>query len=216
MRIFIDTADVGLIEFWHEAGVVAGCTTNPLLTSQLDVDLEYHIKRIASVLDTYPVSVQLRTAEDIEGFVEQAQSVRAWAQNIVIKIPIVRPDGKPQLKLIRTLREHGFAINVTACFSAGQALLAAAAGARYVSILIGRIADEGGDPVGVCKVTRQGLDDSGGDCEVIAASLRGPADFYAAVLGGAHIATVPPAVLEKLVDHKFSRHTVSQLDDAGA
>ncbi|GAG33432.1 unnamed protein product, partial [marine sediment metagenome] len=143
MEIFIDTANLEEIYRWLEYGVVDGVTTNPsILLKDGGHDMETRAREIAELVFPCPVSVEVTTNEQRE-MVEQARELASWAPNIVVKIPVVNEYGEPSLGVVRTLVQEGIKVNMTACLSFGQVMLGAKAGATYVSIFGGRVADEG-------------------------------------------------------------------------
>src|SRR5580704_17044202 len=146
MQIFLDSADEKELTHWLAEGVVDGVTTNPsILLKDGASDLETVARRLAALLGHRPVSVEV-TATEPEQMIEQGRSFARWASNIVVKIPIVTQDGDSCLKAIYTLSRAGIPVNATAILSFNQAVLAAKAGACYVSVFAGRVADEGHDP----------------------------------------------------------------------
>jgi transaldolase len=147
---------------------------------------------------------------------EQGRLFATWARNIVIKIPIVNEFGESCLGVIHKLSQEGIAVNATAILSFNQAILAAKAGATYVSIFAGRVADEGNDPAVTVRNVRKWLDDWALSARIIVGSIRAVIDIQNAALAGAHIITVPPQFLPKMVDHHYTRETVHQfMRDAG-
>jgi transaldolase len=143
---------------------------------------------------------------------EQARTFAGWARNIVIKIPIINETGESCLGVVHALASAGIAVNATAIMSFNQAILATKAGATYVSIFGGRVADEGNDPAVVIRNVRQWLDAWGYGAKIIVGSIRSVADVQNAALAGTHIVTVPPQFFAKMVDHNYSRETVRQFN----
>lgn len=215
MQLLLDSADEAEVARWLDQGVVDGLTTNPtVLLRDKVADVPAHLARLTKLVQPGALHAEVTEVRG-EKLVEEALRLRAIAGNVVVKVPIITPQGEPCLAEIATLTRAGVPVNCTACLSMGQAVLAAKAGATYVSILIGRIDDEGGDGAAVLADSRRWLDFWSMDTKLVAASIRGPADARRAMLGGAHCITVPPGVLDRLVDHKYARHTVQQfLDDS--
>lgn len=210
MRIFVDSADFKQIEKWLQQGVVDGVTTNPSIMFKDGVtDIEDGSRRLAALLNERPLSVEV-TSNDFETMLQQARKFATWARNIVVKIPIINEYGESCLGVMHRLSQEGIAINATAILSFNQAILAAKAGATYVSIFAGRVADEGNDPALVIRNVRNWLDDWSFSARIIVGSIRAVMDVQGAALAGAHIITVPPQFLPKMVDHKYSRETVHQ------
>jgi len=212
MQIFLDSANYQEIEHWLRQGVADGVTTNPSIMFKDGVyDLEEGARRLCALLGERPVSVEVTSNEHAE-MVKQARTFACWAPNVVVKIPVVNEHGESCLEVIHTLAREGIAINATAILSFNQAILAAKAGATYVSIFAGRIADEGNDPSTVIRNVRRWLDEWGYAAKIIVGSIRTTMDIQNAALAGAHIVTVPPQFLPKMADHKYTRETVRQFN----
>lgn len=210
MRVFVDSADQKQIGYWLEEGVVDGVTTNPsIMFKDGATDLEDCARRLASMLGEKPLSVEV-TSNDRKVMVEQARTFATWARNIVVKIPIVNEHGDSCLGVMHRLSQEGIGVNATAILSFNQAMLAAKAGATYVSIFAGRVADEGNDPAVTIRNTRRWLDDWQISSHIIVGSIRTVMDIQNAALAGAHIITIPPQFLPKMVDHRYTRETVRQ------
>jgi transaldolase len=210
MRVFVDSANQEEIENWLDQGVVDGVTTNPsIMFKDGATDLEGCARRLAELLGERPLSVEV-TTNDRELMVEQARTFATWARNIVVKIPIVNEFGESCLGVMHRLSQEGIGVNATAILSFNQALLAAKAGATYVSIFAGRVADEGNDPVVTISNVRRWLDDWELSSHIIVGSIRTVMDIQNAALAGAHIITIPPQFLPKMVDHRYTRETVRQ------
>jgi len=216
MEIFMDSSNYDEIKNWLEQGVVDGVTTNPSIMLKDGLrDPEAGARQICALLGERPVSVEV-TTNDHAGMLHEARSFATWAPNIVVKIPIVNQDGVSSLGVIHTLASERIAVNTTAILSFNQAILAAKAGATYVSIFAGRVADEGNDPAVVIRNVRSWLDMWGYAAKIIVGSIRTVIDIQWAALAGAHIVTVPPQFLPKMVDHKYSRETVRQFNEDAA
>ncbi len=210
MQIFLDSADHKQIEHWLAQGVVDGVTTNPSIMFKDGVtDLEEGARKLAALLAERPLSVEV-TSNDRETMLEQARTFATWARNIAVKIPVVNEYGESCLGVIHRLSQEGIAINATAILSFNQAILAAKAGATFVSIFSGRVADEGSDPAITIRNVRHWLDDWVLSARIIVGSIRTVMDIQNAALAGAHIITVPPQFLSKMVDHRNTRETVRQ------
>lgn len=210
MKIFIDSSDVKEIKKWDAQGVVDGVTTNPsIMLKDGAYDLEESMRQVCASLGERPVSIEVTTNDHGE-MVRQGRQFASWAPNVVVKIPVVNEFGESSLGAIHALNSEGVRVNATAILAFNQAILAAKAGATYVSIFAGRIADEGGDPAGIVRNVRHWLDEWGCRAEIIVGSIRGPVDIQNAALAGAHIVTVPPQFLPKMIDHKYTRDTVRQ------
>jgi transaldolase len=210
MQVFVDSADQKQIQNWLQQGVVDGVTTNPSIMFKDGVtDLEEGARRLAGLLGDRPLSVEV-TSNDHATMLEQGRLFATWARNIVIKIPIVNEFGESCLGAIHRLSQEGIAVNATAILSFNQAMLAAKAGATYVSIFAGRVADEGNDPATTIRNVRRWLDDWALSARIIVGSIRTVMDIQNAALAGAHIITIPPQFLPKMIDHRYTRETVRQ------
>ncbi len=203
MKFFLDTADLAEIEEVASWGALAGVTTNPSLYAKTGgklEDFEGHLKKICELVDG-PVSGEV-TAEDRDGMVEQGRSLAKLADNMVVKIPVC-VEG---LAATRTLYEEGIDVNMTLVFSAPQALLAARAGARYISPFIGRfddIAEDGLEQLSNIVAAVKNYD-FGHEVEIIAASVRSANHVTQAALMGADIATVPYGAMKKCIQHPLT------------
>lgn len=201
MKIFIDTANVDDIRNAHAMGILAGVTTNPSLIAKEGRDFVEVVKEITTIVDG-PISAEVISLE-ADGMVKEALPLAAIHKNIIIKVPMTA-EG---LKAVHLLKEKGIKTNVTLVFTATQALLAARAGAAYVSPFIGRLDDIGEDGGILVEKIVTIFDLHGIETEVIAASIRNPLHAEQAALAGAHIATVPFKVIDQMLKH--------QLTDAG-
>lgn len=212
MQIYLDSADHREIEKWSAQGVIDGATTNPSILFKDGVfDLQDGARRLARLLGDRPLSVEV-TSDDPAQMLSQGREIARCAANIVVKIPITNSRGESCLGVIHALSKDAIAVNTTAILSFNQALLAAKAGAAYVSIFAGRIADEGNDPCVAIRNTRAWLDEWEYTAKIIVGSVRTVMDIQSAALAGAHIITIPPQFLPKMVDHKYTRETVLQFN----
>ncbi|MGB3833845.1 MAG: fructose-6-phosphate aldolase [Mesorhizobium sp.] len=198
MKFFVDTADVNEIRELNEMGLLDGVTTNPSLILKSGGNIMEVTKQICEIVEG-PVSAEV-TATEFPQMMKEAEILAKIADNIAIKVPLTL-DG---LKACRALRSEGHMVNVTLCFSANQALLAAKAGATFISPFIGRLDDMGFDGMEVIAEIRQVYDNYGFDTEILAASIRSTDHVKRAALIGADIATIPPATLKALVKHPLT------------
>lgn len=199
MKFFIDTANLDEIREANELGLIDGVTTNPsLIAKEKDVDFNEHIAKICEMVNG-DVSVEV-TALDTEGMLKQGREFAKIASNVVIKCPLTL-DG---LKATRIFREEETKVNVTLCFSATQAILAAKAGATYISPFIGRLDDIGQNGMQLISDIVQIYDNYGFATEVLAASIRHPVHIVEAALLGADVATIPFKVIQQLVKHPLT------------
>jgi len=210
MEIFIDSASITEIEKWLAMGVIDGVTTNPSIMLKDGVyDAEAGAKEIAALVHPRPVCVEV-TTNDLEEMITQAQRFASWAPNIVIKIPQITQDGVPCYGVIRQLETEGIKVNATVALSLGQVILAAKAGATYISVFAGRVTDEGGDAPAVIRNSVEWLERWKYKSKVIVGSIRSVGDVLSAATAGAHIITIPPQFLGKMADHRYTRETVRQ------
>lgn len=199
MKFFIDTADIDEIRDLSETGLVDGVTTNPSLIAKSGRRIQDVIAEICAVIPG-PVSAEV-TATQTADMLAEAKVLSAIAPNIAIKVPLT-PDG---LKTCRVLSERGVMVNVTLCFSPGQAILAAKAGAAFISPFIGRLDDIGSTGMDLIANIMEIYDQYPEfSTEVLVASIRGPHHVVDAARLGAHIATVPPNVLRQLYSHPLT------------
>jgi transaldolase len=215
MQIFIDSANVGEIANWFKMGVIDGVTTNPSIMLKDGVyEIETGAKEIAALVDPLPLFVEVTTDEP-DDMIAQARVFSSWAPNIVVKIPNITHNGIPCYGVISELETSGTRVNATAAMSLGQVVLAAKARATYISLFGGRIADEGGNVAEVIRMAVEWLERWKYKSRLVVGSIRSVGDVLNAVVAGAHIVTIPPQFLYKMVDHKYSRETVKQfLNDA--
>ena len=199
MKFFIDTANLDEIREGTEMGLVDGVTTNPsLVAKEGDVDFKEHLAKICEIVKG-DVSAEV-TALDTEGMLREGREYAKVAPNVIIKTPLTI-DG---LKATRRFREEGTKINMTLCFSASQALLAAKAGANYISPFIGRLDDISTDGMQLIRDIVQIYDNYGFTTEVLAASIRHPMHIVDCALAGADVATIPFKVIQQLVKHPLT------------
>ena len=199
MKFFIDTANLDEIKEANELGMIDGVTTNPsLVAKEGDVDFKEHIAKICAIVEG-DISAEV-TALDTDGMLREGRELAKIADNVVIKVPLTL-DG---LKACRTFRAEGTKVNVTLCFSAAQALLAAKAGASYISPFIGRLDDIGQDGMELIRDIVQIYDNYGFATEVLAASIRHPMHIVDCALAGADVATIPFKVITQLVKHPLT------------
>jgi transaldolase len=198
MKIFLDTANLDEIKQAVDYGILDGVTTNPSLIAKEKEEFMPLIKKILATVPG-PVSVEV-TAADAKGMIEEAQQYAKLGGNVVIKVPI----NLQGLRVVKSLTDLEIKTNVTLVFSPSQALLAAKAGATYVSPFVGRIDDISGNGMGLVEEIIQVFNNYAIETEVIVASIRHPVHFVQAALMGADIATVPFPTLEKLLKHPLT------------
>ncbi len=198
MKFFVDTADVDAIAELNELGMVDGVTTNPSLIMKSGRDIREVTKQICDMIDG-PVSAETVALES-EGMIAEGRELAAIADNIAIKVPLTW-DG---LKACRVLSGEGRMVNVTLCFSANQALLAAKAGATFISPFIGRLDDLNIDGMDLIGDIRTIYDNYGFETQILAASIRTANHMKEAALIGADVATAPPAVIQAMANHALT------------
>lgn len=199
MKFFIDTANLDEIKEAVELGLIDGVTTNPsLVAKEGDIDFKEHIAAICKLVKG-DVSAEV-TALDTAGMISEGRELAKIADNVVIKVPLTL-DG---LKACRTFRSEGTKVNVTLCFSAAQALLAAKAGASYISPFIGRLDDIGQNGMQLIEEIVQIYGNYNFETEVLAASIRHPMHIVDCALAGADVATIPFKIITQLVKHPLT------------
>ena len=205
MRIFLDTANIEQIRQGAKLGIVSGVTTNPsLVSNEVTSDYETVVKEICTIIPG-PVSAEVLGTE-AQAMIEQARQLASWAPNVVIKIPATS-DG---LEATSTLSKERIKVNFTLCFSLNQALLAALAGATYVSPFVGRLDDIGHDGMELVRDIADVYRYYELPTQVIAASIRHPQHCVTAAKAGAHIATVPYSVLMQMIRHPLTDIGISR------
>ena len=195
MQIFIDSADAKELNALAQTGLVDGVTTNPSLVAKAGRDFFETLKDICGSV-AGPVSAEV-VAQDYETMLAEGRKLRTLAKNIVVKLPLTQ-DG---LRACKTLEDEGHPCNVTLCFSAVQALLAAKAGATYISPFLGRLDDNGADGMQLIREIRAIYDNYDYQTQILAASIRSANHVKDAAIAGADCATIPPAVFKSLYKH---------------
>ena len=198
MKFFIDTANIEDIEKLIPTGFVDGVTTNPSLIAKQGADMAETIKNICSIVNG-PVSAEV-TATDFTKMLEEGEYLASLAKNVAVKVPLT-VDG---LKTCKSLREKGIMVNVTLCFSAAQALLAAKAGASFISPFVGRLDDIGEKGMDLIEDIVIMYENYGFETEVLVASIRTKQHVIDSAVIGAHVATLPPKVIYELYDHSLT------------
>ena len=198
MKFFIDTANIEDIEKLIPTGFVDGVTTNPSLIAKQGADMAETIKNICSIVNG-PVSAEV-TATDFTKMLEEGEYLASLAKNVAVKVPLT-VDG---LKTCKSLREKGIMVNVTLCFSAAQALLAAKAGASFISPFVGRLDDMGEKGMDLIEDIVIMYENYAFETEVLVASIRTKQHVIDSAVIGAHVATLPPKVIYELYDHSLT------------
>ena len=198
MKFFVDTAEIKDIKELHETGLLDGVTTNPSLIAKSGRNIQDVIKEICSIVPG-PVSAEV-AALDYDGMIAEGEHLAKIADNVVVKLPMAM-NG---LKATKYMHDKGIKTNVTLCFSANQALLAAKVGATYISPFLGRLDDINLDGVELIENIRQIYDNYAFDTQILAASIRTANHVTQVALAGADVATIPPAVIRKLAEHPLT------------
>lgn len=211
MQLFLDTANIEHISHGVRMGVITGVTTNPsLISKEGKVDYKRHVREICSIVPG-PVSTEV-VKQDAAGMVTEARQIASWAKNVVVKIPA----SLEGVEATHQLAKEGIKVNFTLCFSINQALLAAAAGAAFVSPFVGRLDDIGENGMRLVKeiVAAYNNYPASIKTQVIAASIRHPQHCIEAAQAGAHIATIPYQVLMQMIQHPLTDIGIKRfLDD---
>lgn len=205
MKFFIDTANIDEIRAAHELGILDGVTTNPTLVAKEGVSFHDRLREITSVVTDKSVSAEV-ISEDADGMIREGKELAAIAPNITVKIPMTL-EG---LKAVKALSDLEIETNVTLIFNANQALLAARAGATYVSPFLGRLDDIGHNGMELIATISEIFTNHQINSQIIAASIRHPLHVTEAALNGAHIATIPYKVLAQLVKHPLTDKGIEQ------
>jgi transaldolase len=220
--LFLDTADLSVIEKYLKLGIVDGVTTNPTIMKKCGVTggfavIRDYSKKIAEVINPLPLSLETSSPEGNEQeILDQAREFASWGKNVNVKITITDQNGNPLLGVIKQLADEGVAVNATAMMSVSQCFLAAKVGAKYVSLFNGRVANMGYDPMVETKKLRYLLDRTGLQAQIIAASSRESFNVVQWWEAGAHIITVTPDLLKPCIWHPYTIDTVKLFDGDAA
>ncbi len=198
MKIFLDTANLEAIKKYNDMGLLDGITTNPSLLSKEGGDPQKTMEEISRIIKG-DVSLEV-VSINYEGMMEEGHRLRKYGDNVVVKVPMTA-DG---LKACKALTAEGIPVNVTLIFSPNQALLAAKAGAKYVSPFIGRLDDVGKDGMNLIREIKQIFPNYNFKTQILVASIRHPMHVVDAAKIGAEVVTLPPAVLEKMLKHQLT------------
>jgi transaldolase len=204
MKFFIDTADVAEIKEAAALGILDGVTTNPSLIKKSGRPFDEVAREICKLVPG-PVSLEV-TSVECDGMLKEADKLAGYGDNVVIKLPLI-PEG---LKACKKLSEQGVKTNVTLCFQPVQALLAAKAGATYISPFVGRLDDLGQEGMSIIPQIRQIYDNYGYETQILVASIRNPIHVLDAALYGADVATIPFSVFKQLVHHPLTDKGLAQ------
>lgn len=198
MRFFLDTANIDEVKLGVQLGIIDGVTTNPSLVAKEKCKFKERVIELCEAVDG-PVSAEVLST-DSAGIIREAREIADWHEWVVVKVPLT-PDG---IVAVKQLSADGIRTNVTLCFSANQAILAAKAGASYISPFVGRLDDIGHDGIGIVKEIVDIYNRYGFSTEVLAASLRHPLHVKQAAMVGANVATIPYKVFMQLFKHPLT------------
>lgn len=199
MKIFVDTGDVAEVRKANEWGILDGVTTNPTLIAKSGRGFKETVLEMCSIVEGGDISAEV-VATDYDSMVKEAMEIASWHPQVVVKVPLI-PDG---IKLVKTLSDRGIRTNVTLVFSVTQALLAAKAGATYISNFVGRVDDLSDDGMTAVADTVAMVENYGFASRVLIASIRHPLHVTQALAAGTHVATMPFKVLEMLFKHPLT------------
>ncbi len=199
MKIFVDTGDVKEVAKAAEWGILDGATTNPTLIAKSGRGFKETVLEICDLLPGGDVSAEV-VATDYETMVREAEEIASWHERIVVKVPLIEPG----VRLVRHLSDQGIRTNVTLVFTVGQALLAAKAGATYISNFVGRVDDLSLDGMEAVEDSVRMVDHYGYASEILVASVRHPFHVLQAIRAGAHVATMPYATIAQLFGHPLT------------
>lgn len=211
MKLFLDTGDVNEVEKAAEWGVIDGVTTNPTLIAKSGKGFKETVLKICELLPQGDISAEV-VATDYDTMLREALEVSSWHENVVVKVPLIAPG----IRLTKELSNRGIRTNVTLVFTVGQALLAAKAGATYISNFVGRVDDLATDGMIAVRDTVNMINEYGYESEVLVASVRHPKHVLEAIQAGGHVATMPLKVIEALFLHPLTDKGLKGfLDDWG-
>lgn len=199
MKLFVDTGDIEEVRKAADWGILDGVTTNPTLIAKSGKGFKETVLKICDLVPGGAISAEV-VATNYDDMLKEALEIHSWHDQIVVKVPLIEPG----IKLVKTLSDKGIRTNVTLVFSVSQALLAAKAGATFISNFVGRVDDISDDGMAAVADTVQMVENYGFDSEVLVASVRHPLHVVQAVEAGAHIATMPLKVMEMLFKHPLT------------
>jgi len=199
VKLFVDTGDVEEVRRAADWGILDGVTTNPTLIAKSGKGFKETVLKICELVPGGAISAEV-VATDYDTMLKEALEISSWHKQIVVKVPLIEPG----IKLVKTLSDKGIRTNVTLVFSVGQALLAAKAGATYISNFVGRVDDLGSDGMVAVEDTVAMIDTYGFDSEVLVASIRHPLHVTQAINAGAHVSTMPFKIMEMMFKHQLT------------
>lgn len=199
MKLFVDTGDIEEVKKAAEWGVLDGVTTNPTLIAKTGKGFRETVLKICEEVPGGDISAEI-VATDYETMLKEALEVSSWHPQIVVKVPLIQPG----IKLVKTLSDRGIRTNVTLVFTVSQALMAAKAGATYISNFVGRVDDLSSDGMAAVEESVDMIDRYGFESEILVASVRHPLHVVQAISAGAHVSTMPLKVMEMLFNHPLT------------
>lgn len=205
MKLFVDTGDIEEVRQAADMGVIDGVTTNPTLIAKSGKGFKETVLKICELLPNGDISAEV-VATDFDTMLKEAIEVSSWHPNIVVKVPLIEPG----VRLVRELTDRGIRTNVTLVFSVSQALMAAKAGATYISNFVGRVDDLSGDGMAAVAATVDMVNTYGFDSEVLVASVRHPQHVAQSIEVGAHVATMPLKIITQLYKHPLTDNGLKQ------
>ena len=209
MKLFVDTGDVEEVRLAAEWGIIDGVTTNPTLIAKSGKDFKETVLKICELVPGGAISAEV-VATDYDTMLKEALEISSWHEQIVVKVPLIESG----VRLVSTLSDKGIRTNVTLVFSVGQALMAAKAGATYISNFVGRVDDLGADGMEAVRDTVDMINTYGFESEVLVASVRHPMHVLESIRAGAHVATMPFSAMKMLFKHPMTDSGLARfLDD---
>lgn len=199
MKLFVDTGDIAEVQQAAEWGILDGVTTNPTLIAKAGKGFKETVVKMCELNPGGDISAEV-VATDYDTMLKEALEISSWHEQIVVKVPLIEPG----VKLVKTLSDRGIRTNVTLVFSVPQALMAAKAGATYISNFVGRVDDISGDGMDAVAETVAMVDTYGYESEVLVASIRHPLHVVQAINAGAHVATMPFKIMQMLFKHPLT------------
>jgi transaldolase len=209
VKLFVDTGDIEEVRQAADWGILDGVTTNPTLIAKTGKGFKETVLKICELVPGGAISAEV-VATDYDTMLKEALEISSWNDQIVVKVPLIEPG----VKLVTTLADKGIRTNVTLVFSVSQALMAAKAGATFISNFVGRVDDLGADGMDAVRDTVEMIDTYGFESEVLVASVRSPLHVLEAIRAGAHIATMPLSILKMMFKHPMTDSGLTRfLDD---
>ena len=209
MKLFVDTGDIEEVRMAADWGILDGVTTNPTLIAKTGKGFKETVLKICELVPDGAISAEV-VATDYDTMLKEALEISSWHEQIVVKVPLIEPG----IKLVTTLADKGIRTNVTLVFSVSQAMLAAKAGATFISNFVGRVDDLGAEGMEAVRDTVEMIDTYGFDSEVLVASIRHPLHILESIRCGAHVATMPYSIMKMMFKHPMTDSGLTRfLDD---